>query len=62
MALVDPNCFLGLTSDQKWQQIYEAMYSKVSDPTGLYDPSCFLGLTRDQQMYAFYAALYATIP
>lgn len=52
MAIVAPECFLGLSPQERRQQMYEAIYTWAGDET-LTDPECFLGLSPEEQFFAF---------
>lgn len=53
MSLVDPSCFLGLSREERRQQIYEAL----SIRTGTGDPDAFLCLSPEGQEQAMYVSL-----
>lgn len=58
MALVDPECFPGLSPEERRQQLYEALYGLVDDDS-LTDPACFLGQSRIAQEADLFSAWLA---
>lgn len=54
MSLVDPSCFLGLSREERRQQIYEAL----SIRTGVGDPDAFYCLSQEGQEQALYSSLF----
>lgn len=62
MALVDPDCFMALSVQQQFQQLYEAAYTwavnEGADVSSLQNPDCFEGLSNSDQAAQFYGALY----
>lgn len=54
---VEPECIEGLSPDERYKAMYEAVYEAASDPT-LTHPDCFLSLSPEVRDLAYYTALY----
>lgn len=54
---VEPECIEGMAPEERYQAMYEAVYSAAADDT-LTHPDCFLSLAPEVRDWAFYTALY----
>lgn len=54
---VEPECIEGMAPEERYQAMYEAVYSAAADDT-LTHPDCFLSLSPEVRDLAFYTALY----